>query len=113
MAELTPAAIVNTLSTIGRNLDAQADEVERLDGEHVALKAEYRREFARVFLATEASNDVRRYTAELATADLHARMEGAEQVLRAGREVLRVLRDRLDIGRSLSAVMRLEWGANG
>ena len=113
MADLTPAAIVHTLSTIGRELDAKADEVEALDAAHVALKAEYRREFARAFLTAVGSNDVRRYTAEDATAELYARMEGAEQVLRAGKEALRVLRDRLEIGRSLGAVMRLEWGSGG
>jgi len=110
VAELPPAAIVQTLSGIGRQLDEKADEVEALDAAHVALRAEYRREFARAFLTAKGSNDVRRYTAELETAELFARMEGAEQVLRAGKESLRVLRDRLEIGRSLGAVMRLEWG---
>ena len=111
MVELTPAAIVQTLSGIGRELDAKAAEVEQLDADHVALRAAYRREFARAFLAAEGAMDARRYQAELATADLFAEVELAEQVLRAGKESLRVLRDRLEIGRSLGAVMRLEWGS--
>ncbi len=112
MVDLTPAHIVTTLSEIGRRLDNTAAEVERLDGEHVALKAEFRREYARAFLAADGSNDVRRYKAEASTADLWEQVEVAEQVLRAAKEALRVLRDRLEIGRSLSAVMRLEWGTS-
>jgi len=109
---LTPALIVNTLSKIGRQLDDKAAEVERLDREFVVLKANYKREFARAFLTSTGSNDVRRYQADDATADLNMQMELAEQVLRASKEALRVLRDRLEIGRSLGAVMRLEWSGN-
>lgn len=112
MADLTPAAVVATLSQIGRDLDDKADEVERLDLEHVQLKAEYRRSYARAFVQATGAVDVRRYTAELETAELFEQVELAEQVLRAGKESLRVLRDRLEIGRSLGAVMRMEW-ANG
>lgn len=110
MAELTPASIVKTLTDIHRRLDQKAEEVEKLDAEHVALRAEHRREFARAFLTAQGSNDVRRYTAEANTAELFARMEGAEQVLRAGKESLRVLRDQMDIARSLSSIMKMEWG---
>ena len=73
-------------------------------------KADYKREFARAFLTATGAVDVRRYTAEQDTADLYLAAEIAEQVLRAAKEALRVLRDRLEIGRSLGAVMRLEWG---
>lgn len=106
---LTPLTIVNTLSQIGRDLDAKSAEVAALDEKHVRLKAAFKSAFAREFLTADGSNDVRRYTAELATADALLEMELAEQVLRAARESLRVLRDRLEIGRSLGAVMRLEW----
>lgn len=107
--ELTPAQIVSTLSQIGRDLDAKAVEVENLDRLFVSAKAEYRVAFAEAFLTAEGSNEVRRMLAEVQTAELHFAMEAAEQVLRAAREGLRTLRDRLEIGRSLSAVMRLEY----
>lgn len=110
MTELTPLAIVQTLSAIGRELDAKAIEVEALDEAWVRAKADYKREFARSFLTATGAVDVRRYTAEQDTADLYLAAEIAEQVLRAAKEALRVLRDRLEIGRSLGAVMRLEWG---
>lgn len=107
--DLTPLTIVNTLSDIGRNLDVKADEVAELDEKHVRLRAAYKSSFARAFMNATGAMDARRYTAELETADALLEAELAEQVLRASREALRVLRDRLEIGRSLGAVMRLEW----
>lgn len=109
MSELTPLAIVETLSRIGKELDAQAEEVEHLDEKHVAAKVAYRKAYAHAFLTADGSMDIRRYVAEEKTVDEFQAMEVAEQVLRAGKESLRVLRDRLEIGRSLGAVMRLEW----
>lgn len=106
---LTPAAIVSTLSQIGRELDIKADEVADLDETHVRLNGAYKSAFARAFMGAEGSVDARKYTAELQTADIALEVALAEQVLRAGRESIKVLRDRLEIGRSLGAVMRLEW----
>jgi hypothetical protein len=108
---LTPAAIVATLSTIGRELDAKSEEVVDLDECHVRLRGAYKSAFARAFLMCAGSNDVRRYTAEVETEGLALEAELAEQVLRAARESMKVLRDRLEIGRSLSSVMKTEWGA--
>lgn len=108
---LTPASLIQTLSGIGRALDEKSAEIADLDETHVRLKATFKREFAREFLTTPGSNDVRRYTAEQNTADLNLDVELAEQVLRAGRESLRVLRDRLEIGRSLGALLRTEWNS--
>jgi hypothetical protein len=110
VTDLTPLAIVQTLSEIGKKLDAKADEVEQLDADWVRLKAAYRVAFARAFMGATGSVDVRKYTAEIETADLSLEVELADQVLRAAKESLKVLRDRLEIGRSLGAVMRLEWG---
>lgn len=109
MINITPLIIVETLSDIGRKLDTKASEVERLDKEHVSAKAAYRKAYAKAFLTADGSMDIRRYIAEEKTAAEFQNVELAEQVLRAGKESLRVLRDRLEICRSLGAVMRLEW----
>jgi predicted solute-binding protein len=55
--------------------------------------------------------DVRRYQAEEETAELALAAELADQVLRAGREALRVLRDRLEVGRSVGSIMKMEWAS--
>jgi hypothetical protein len=109
VTDLTPHTVVRTLSQIGLDLDAKADEVEQLDSDWVRLKAAYRSAYARAFMDAAGSVDVRKYTAEIDTADLLLEAELAEQVLRAAKEALRVLRDRLEIGRSLGAVLRMEW----
>jgi hypothetical protein len=110
MVDLTPSSVIETLTSIGRDLDGKAAEIEQLDADAVRLRALYRREFARNFLGATGSNDIRRYQAEVATADLWQEVELADQVLRAAKEAIRVLRDRLDIGRSLNTVLRMEWG---
>jgi hypothetical protein len=112
MEILTPAAIVSTLSQIGRELDVKADELADLDEEHVRLRGAYKSAYARAFMDAEGSVDARKYAAEIGTEDLALEVELAEQVLRAARESIKVLRDRLEIGRSLGAVMRLEWSGN-
>lgn len=109
MSDLTPAKIAQNFTHIAKLIEDKAEEVERLDSEATQKRVAYKREYAKTFLTAEGSNDVRRYQAELRTSPLLLEVEIAEQVLRAAREALRVLRDRLEIGRSMSAVMRLEW----
>ena len=106
---LTPASLIATLSGIGHDLDVKSDEIAEFDESHVLLRVAHKRQFARTFMTTTGSNDVRKYTAELECSDLLLEAELAEQVLRASRESLRVLRDRLEIGRSLGALLRVEW----
>jgi hypothetical protein len=109
MQDLTPATITNTLMVIARSIEDTTTEISRLDNVATLARATYKREYARAFLSAEGSNDVKRYTAELATADLNLETELAEQVLRGARDSIRMLRDRLEVGRSLSAIMRMEW----
>ena len=109
MSELTPASIANTLAHISKLIEEKADEIAVIDADTTYKRVKVKKEFARKFLETEASNEVRRYTADLYTADLLLDLERSEQVLRAAREALKVLRDRLEVGRSLGAIMRMEW----
>jgi hypothetical protein len=69
--------------------------------------------FARNFLKADGNLDVRKYTATIETAELKLDAEIADQVLRAARESIKVLRDRLDIGRSLNSAIKSEWQAQG
>lgn len=109
MGEMTPQTIVSTFSTISKEIEKKADEIQALDEKATRSRAKYRSLYAHSFLNAEGSMDVRRYTADLATADALLEAELDDQVLRAAREAMKVLRDRLEIGRSLSAVMRMEW----
>lgn len=111
MTDYTPATVVATLSQIARQIDDKAAEIAELDRQAVETRQNYKRAYARAFLAADGAMDVRRYQAEEQTADLALEAELAEQVLRAGREALRVLRDRLEVGRSVGSIMKMEWGS--
>lgn len=108
MSELTQLSLIQTLTGIGRDLDAAAAEIERLDAEAVQKRIVYKKAYARAFLTSTGSMDMRRYEAEEQTAQELLDAETSDQVLRAARENIRVLRDRLEIGRSLSALLRME-----
>lgn len=111
MTEYTPASVVATLSSIARQIDEKAAEIAVLDAQAVEARQAYRKAYARAFLSSDGAMDVRRYKAEEDTADLALAAELADQVLRAGREALRVLRDRLEVGRSVGSIMKMEWGS--
>lgn len=108
MTELTQVSLVKTLTGIGRDLDAAAVEIERLDAVAVQKRVDYKRAYAKAFLTSIGSMDMRRYEADEQTAQALLDAETADQVLRAAKENIRVLRDRLEIGRSLSALLRME-----
>jgi hypothetical protein len=110
VANLTPHDVIETLTEISKEIDHTTAEISRLDEETVRARAAFKREHARAFLNAEGAMDIRRYTAELETADLSLAYELAEQKLRAAVSHIKALRDRLEVGRSLGPLVRLEWG---
>jgi hypothetical protein len=111
VSDYTPSTVVAALSLIARQIDEKAAEIAVLDAQAVEARQAYKKAYARAFLTSDGAMDVRRYRAEEDTADLSLAAELAEQVLRAGREALRVLRDRLEVGRSVGSIMKMEWAS--
>lgn len=109
-SNLTPEQVISTLSVIGKDIDEATSEISRLDEAAVRARAAYKVDYARAFLGTEGSMDIRKYTADLKTADSFLTHELADQEHRAGLTQIRALRDRLEVGRSISVLVRLEWG---
>jgi hypothetical protein len=105
--------VVLQLAQLGRDLDAKQREIRNLDEAAVRARARYEVTLSRNFLKAEGAMDVRKHTAIVESADLKLDAEIADQVLRAARESIRVLRDRLDIGRSLNSAIKSEWSAQG
>lgn len=105
--------IVLELSKIGRELDALSHSIDQLDQATVAAWSVHRRAYARTFLASQgtAPQEDRKQAAVLAVEDERFAAEAADQTLRAARERIRVLRDRLEIGRSIGAARRSEFAA--
>lgn len=105
--------IVLELSRIGRELDQLSREIERRDADAVQAWHVHRREYARVFLASQGTGtqEDRKQAAIQAVEEHRLSAESADQILRAARDRIRVLRDRLEIGRSLNAARRSEFAA--
>ena len=109
-AELTPQAVVLRLAQISRFLDATKDELAQADEDAVRARQRYEVAYSRALLTVEASNaDSRKARATLDTEALKLDAEIADQKVRALRSKLAVLRDQVEIGRSLSAALRSEW----
>jgi len=109
----TTNQVVMRLSQLSRALEAKTEEIAVLDREWVTAKAAFKVAYARMFLTTPGSMDVRKQTAVQETADLDFTAELAEAKVRAARESIRTLRDQLDVGRSLGAAARAEFQATG
>lgn len=110
VSELTPLSIMKTLSKISKEIDSQTTEIARCDVAAVKARVAYKKAYAREFLTCAGSMDIRRYTAELEASDLLLASEIADQELRAAVGAIKALRDRLEVGRSLGPLIRLEWG---
>jgi limonene-1,2-epoxide hydrolase len=107
----TTNQVILELANLGRQLDAKQVEIRDLDDAAVRARSRYEVAYARAFIAVTGAEGLRKQTAILATETQKLDVEIADQVLRAARESIRVLRDRLDIGRSLNSAIRSEWQA--
>lgn len=112
MADVTPDQVIAQLKYLASELGKQANLIKEQDLDFIQKRAFYKRTYAEAFLRAEGSNDVKRYQAELASADASWQMELSEHVLRDYREQMRVIRDRVEIGRSMNAIVRMEWAAS-
>ena len=111
MSTPTVNDVILTLAQLGRDLDNKQNEISRLDEAAVRARSRFEVAYARAFIAATGAEGLRKQTAILETETQKLDAEIADQVLRAARESIRVLRDRLDIGRSLNSAIKSEWAA--
>lgn len=110
-SNLTPQQVMETLSQIARDIDETTADIARLDEAAVKARVAHKLAYARAFLSVEGSVAVRNYTADLETAASLLDTELRDQELRAAHSSIKALRDRLEVGRSISPLVRLEWGS--
>jgi hypothetical protein len=106
---LTPAKVTETLTNIGRELDTMPALIETLDDAEVRAQHAAKQAYRRAFLEAQGAMDLRKVVADEAAADLALTADLAGVQLRAARTQLGVLRDRLEVGRSVSALVRMEY----
>jgi len=112
MSDLTPAKIMATFKEVSRRIDEETSKLRRLDIAEIHARHAYRRTYNMTLMTAQGAADIRRAAAEQAASDLEMAYDLAGAELRAVKDELKMLRDRLEIGRSTSAVMRMEW-SNG
>lgn len=112
MSDLTPNAVALRLAELSRMLDTCRNELVQADEEAVRARQRYEVTYAKEFLSAEASNaETRKQIAVLGAAAHKFDAEIADQKVRALKTRLSVLRDQVDVGRSLGAAVRSEWAA--
>lgn len=109
---MTEVAIIHRLSEVSRMLDAATREIAELDEAAVRAKSVYEVAYARAFLTSDGSNDVKKQSAVLRCEPEHLEVMLAEQKVRACMERIRTLRSQIEVGRSLNAAYRAEVNAN-
>jgi hypothetical protein len=116
VAELTPASVLNTLASIGKDIDSATDKLREADWGEREARRNFRRAEALAVLANKHDANGKPYSvierealAYLATEAERFEHDKAEYNLQAVKDELKALRDRLEIGRSMSPIMRMEF----
>jgi rRNA processing protein Krr1/Pno1 len=119
VSNLTPAAIASTLASIGKDIDDLTARLVEAEGNALALRREHRRAYALAILKHKVGPDGKAYSvaerdalALLDTQETLEAFEVAQYAADSARDELRAKRDRLEIGRSLSALVRMEFSAS-
>lgn len=113
MQNLDVQSVVMNLAAIGRELDHLSRDVAEQDEAVVRAYSEHRKAYAEAFTTGNGSVKDREQAAVLVCEPLKLEAELAEQVLRATKERIKVLRDRLEIGRSVNAAIRAQFSTEG
>jgi hypothetical protein len=96
------------LADLSVMLDKQTTAAEVLDREAVEKRHAYELAYAKAFLNSTGSMDMRKYTAVTETDREKFDAEVADAALRACRTRIATIRVQIDTGRSLSAAIRAE-----
>lgn len=106
--DITPNSAVLELAKLSRDLDAAGHRIRDLEHQAVNTKHRYTIEYHKAFLTAEGSIQARQAQATIDTADLRVAAELAEAELRIVKSDIRILENRIDVGRSVVGVLRAE-----
>jgi hypothetical protein len=107
--DITPNSAVLELAKLSRQLDEAGYRLREAERKAVNAKHIYTVEKAKAFLASAGSNaQAREAQAIIDTAEQRITAELAEAELRILRSDIRILENRIDVGRSVVGVLRAE-----
>lgn len=109
----TATDVAMHLAQLSRQLDSTVKDLAKFDEEAVRARALYTSEYARAFLGAEGSMDVRKYTANINTADRALEADLADAKVRAAKEAIRAIQTRIDVGRSYASAIKAEVALAG
>lgn len=103
--------IVKRLSELSRLLDHATEEIALADEAAVKAKQAFEVAYARAFINSEGSVDMRKHRATITTQAERLEYELAFQKHRAVKERINTIRSQLSIGQTLSAAIRSQFQA--
>lgn len=108
-ADITPTTAVLELAKLSRELDAAGERLKDAERKAVNRRHEYNVANAKALLMAEGANAQERAAkALLDTQDQRISAELAEAELRIVRSDVKILENRIDVGRSVVGVLRAE-----
>lgn len=108
MTDVTTISAVQEMNKISREMDFAWDKLAEWERKAVDARETYTVAFNTAYLRAEGSIPERKALAENATHTERYAAEGAEAEVRIWRVKIRVLENRVGVGRSNVAVLRLE-----
>ena len=108
MSDITPNGAVMELTKLSRTLDEAGHRLHDAERKAVNKRHEFTVAQAKAFLCAEGSIQARQAQAILDTADLRVAAELAEAEVRILKSDIRILENRMDVGRSVVGVLRAE-----
>lgn len=107
--DITPNSAVLELAKLSRELDVVGFKLRDAERAAVNKRHTYTVEYAKALLAADGSNvEARKAQAVLAVADKLISAELAEAEVRIIKSDIRILENRIDVGRSVVGVLRAE-----
>jgi hypothetical protein len=110
MAEMdvTPTSVAANLAHLARELAALTTGLGDLELRSVNAREDYIMSQAKAFLRAEGPVDVRKYQSLVDTHDERLSAETADALVRQRRAQIAAIKVRIDVGRSVGAVVRAE-----
>lgn len=106
--EIDATQVTLNLLELSRQLQKLSDELDGLEERAVNAKEAYTVAYAKTFLASGGSVEVRKQTTLLATSEERLEADLSEILVKAHVRKISTLKVRIDVGRSAAALVRAE-----